>query len=422
LFGFNKRLAKAITLHLKLIVIKKSSMIIQGKLKHIVKAFSALSPLAWTQKQAGRQISIKDLPKICRISMTIFGFAVMGCASVVHSGEPPVVAETSLSPAQKPSNWVFFGDFRNRIESDWNSHRPDGSLRDDRDRYRIRARVGVEWTPAEHWLLRVRTRTGSHFSQQSPHLTLYDFDGGPEDEFDVVFDQWFVQGTFDQLAFWAGRNDFPFFYATESQEMMWHKDVTLTGGFVSWKLSEHFTANAGGFALPEGMDRWNGALWTEQIVAQYKIKESWALKGAASFLDIQGGGASDRLPDGNGARDYYIGILSAQSFWKLEQMPLDYVRLGADGSHNFSNYSSRDADPVTARYHDDTDSFVASLAVGKGKPDARQRWDWEVDYAYGHVEKLAVNASYVQDDWVRWGSNGQTTATDLEGHQIGLRV
>ncbi|HXG72183.1 MAG TPA: putative porin [Gemmatimonadaceae bacterium] len=333
----------------------------------------------------------------------------------------PVAAAVAVASSRE---WAIFGDQRHRLESDWDSRRPDGTLRDDRDRYRIRARLGVEWKPTENWMLRVRVRTGSHLRQQSSNLTLHDFDGGPNDDFDAVLDEWFVRGKFDRFSLWAGRNDFPFFYAAESQEMVWDNDPTLTGGFVSWKATDLLTVNVGVFALPDGMDRWNGALWAGQVVGRKKVRAGWTLKGAASFLDIEGGGQSDRLPDGNGSRDYRIGILSAQSLWTLEQNPLrlGYCRLGVDGMRNFSDYSSTDSDPVTARYHNATDGLVAAFAVGKVKPDNRERGDWELEYAYGHVEKLAVNASYAQDDWVRWGTGGQATATDLKGHHVGLRA
>ena len=345
-------------------------------------------------------------------------------SAMIPGGEPAPSAEPTLSPPEAPSRWTFFGDLRNRVEADWDSRRPDGSLRDDRDRYRIRARVGVEYSPREPWKLRVRGRTGSQLSQQSSHWTLHDFEGGPDGDRDAVLDQWFVEGTWKRFSFWAGRNQFPFFYASDSQEMLWDKDATLTGGFFSWRLSEHFTANVGGFALPEGMDRWHGSLWAGQILARRSVRESWNLKAAASFLGIEGGGASRRLLDGNGSRDYRIGVLSAQSLRSLGSNPLQlgYVRFGVDAIHNFSTYSRTSTDPVTARFHDDTDGFILSLALGEGDPGRRQRWDWELDYTYGHVETLALNASYAQDDWVRWGSGGQTRSSDFKAHQIGWRV
>lgn len=76
---------------------------------------------------------------------------------------------------------------------------------------------------------------------------------------------------------------------------------------------------------------------------------------------------------------------------------------------------------MTARHHDGTDGVVAAVAVGPGKPDQRKTWAWEIDYTFGYVEKLAINASYAQDDWVRWGSGSQTDSSDFRGHEAGLR-
>ena len=35
-----------------------------------------------------------------------------------------------------------------------------------------------------------------------------------------------------------------------------------------------------------------------------------------------------------------------------------------------------------------------------------------------HLETLAVNNSYAQDDWVRWGSSTQARASTLRGHEL----
>lgn len=37
---------------------------------------------------------------------------------------------------------------------------------------------------------------------------------------------------------------------------------------------------------------------------------------------------------------------------------------------------------------------------------------------YAHIEALAVNASFAQDDWVRWGSSAETDSSDLEGFEL----
>jgi hypothetical protein len=44
--------------------------------------------------------------------------------------------------------------------------------------------------------------------------------------------------------------------------------------------------------------------------------------------------------------------------------------------------------------------------------------DWLVGYYYAHIETFAVNASYAQDDWVRFGNGPQTNGTDIKGHEF----
>ena len=44
------------------------------------------------------------------------------------------------------SKLSFNGDFRFRVEQDWNSKKSDGTFRDDRTRLRYRLRAGVEYT------------------------------------------------------------------------------------------------------------------------------------------------------------------------------------------------------------------------------------------------------------------------------------
>ena len=57
-----------------------------------------------------------------------------------------------------------------------------------------------------------------------------------------------------------------------------------------------------------------------------------------------------------------------------------------------------------------------SVQVGQLK----KRHDWLVGYYYSHIETFAVNASYAQDDWIRFGSGVQTDSSNFEGHEIRL--
>ena len=48
----------------------------------------------------------------------------------------------------------------------------------------------------------------------------------------------------------------------------------------------------------------------------------------------------------------------------------------------------------------------------------RERHDWLLGYYYAYIETFAVNASYAQDDWHRFGSGTQTDSSDFKGHEF----
>lgn len=60
-----------------------------------------------------------------------------------------------------------------------------------------------------------------------------------------------------------------------------------------------------------------------------------------------------------------------------------------------------------------------TAAGGRAKPG--EAGAWEISHTFAHIEKLAVNASYAQDDWVRWGSAVQTDSSNLRGHEASGR-
>ena len=39
-------------------------------------------------------------------------------------------------------------------------------------------------------------------------------------------------------------------------------------------------------------------------------------------------------------------------------------------------------------------------------------------YYYSYIEALAINSSYTEDDWVRWGNATQTRATNMKGSEF----
>jgi hypothetical protein len=96
----------------------------------------------------------------------------------------------------------------------------------------------------------------------------------------------------------------------------------------------------------------------------------------------------------------------------------DTLTLGADVFHNFMDYDAADVAPFPASDADQTLGYVFSVLLGQLK----NHHDWVLGYYYAHIETFAVNASYAQDDWIRFGSSTQTDSSDFRGHEVGLAM
>jgi len=328
------------------------------------------------------------------------------------AGDPPtdiVVIEptTTTRDSLKP-----YADFRFRYENDWDSVNSSGEARDDRQRLRMRGRVGLKFQPNDVLLFDLRARTGDADSQQSPHLTVHDFDGGNRNDFDGILDKYYVRYQGDTIGFWAGRNGFPFW---KQNELFWDDDATLTGAALSLTpdvFDGAMTTTIGAFYLPDGGWQLNGQLYAGQIKYSKTIG-NFELTSAEGFYYLDGAGGADNLRNGNGARDY--AILGNQFQVKHDVLGVP-VALGVDVYYNFRHYSAASADAFTAANTGENFGSVLSMTLGNLKAPG----DIQFGYYYAWLETFAVNGSYAQDDWVRWGSSTQTDSSDLKGHEFRL--
>jgi hypothetical protein len=273
----------------------------------------------------------------------------------------------------------------------------------------VRARLGAGYKLSSDWSVGTRLRTGNRESQQSPHLTFSSNDG-PSDDFEVSFDRYFIQYKKDAVTAWAGRNTSPFWH---QNELFWDEDVTPTGvaGSIDSKQgSGTLTATAGAFALPDGAVELNGQLFAGQVKYTVPLKPS-QFTVAAGLHSFEGEKGARYLRNRNGERDYLVGIVSAQ--WTI---PLDGVpfALGIDLIENLESYSAADVAPWAPFHANETSGYVLSAQYGQLK----QAKDWLVGIYLAHIESLAVNASYAQDDWARFGSASQSDLTDIEGQEF----
>lgn len=320
-----------------------------------------------------------------------------------------VAAPLAALAADVTPQLSLHGDVRLRYESDWDSHTPGGARRVDRERGRARVRAGLGYKFSSRWSAGARIRTGDPHSQQSPHLTFTASDG-PNDDFNASFDRYFIQ--FKDLAFtaWAGRNGTPFW---QQNEMTWDEDVTPTGLAASYDAKQGpstLTTTVGAFALPDGMTRLHGRLVAGQLKYSRSFQPS-QFTFAAGLHSFDGKPGARYLRNRNGARGYLIGIASAQWSTPVSGRPLTF---GVDLIENFESYHAADAFPLAPVAADETTGYVVSLQLGQLK----QARDWLIACSWARIGALAVNSSYSQDDWARWGSGPQSDVSDFQGHEF----
>ncbi len=302
----------------------------------------------------------------------------------------------------------FSGDIRLRYERDWDSQNASGAPRQDRNRGRLRARVSAQYAIDADWSAGVRIRTGNTSSQQSPHLT-FSADNGGTDDLEGLFDKYYLRYKNGDQSFWIGRNSFPFW---QQNEFFWDDDVTPTGVAASFESSVgtgKMTTTLGAFKLPDGGNGLNGSLLSGQLKYSAPTANG-QLTLAAGLHSFSGENGAKNLRNRNGDRDYLIGVLGAQWTTPVEDRPL---ALGLDLFHNFENYTASDAAPLSANQADETSGYVFSAKYGQLK----NAGEWQVGYYYAHIETFAVNSSFAQDDWVRFGSATQTDGSDCAGHE-----
>lgn len=312
----------------------------------------------------------------------------------------------AVSQAHETPFWLerisVAADFRTRLETDFNSQNAAGVERDDRTRLRIRARLGAAFE-TDGFSLGLRVRSGSDDSQQSPHITIADFDGNDTGDADFNLDRWYFSAHHDGWRATVGRMSLPLW---KQNELLWDDDVTPAGvaagrDIGNWKF------DAGYFSLPVGMQDFSGNLAAGQILWSGSIG-NWRVTGAGGIyvFDAESNDPdAARLLSGNGFRDYTIWNPSIQLRNRAFGQP---VTFGAELFYNGEDYG-----PEEPARDEDTGFVISARLGGTDQPG-----DWLAGYYYARIEELSVNNSFAQDDWVRWGSATQTRASNFEGHEL----
>jgi len=310
----------------------------------------------------------------------------------------------------------LFGDFRLRLEQDWDSLKGDGTSRDDRLRMRIRLRVGVDLTINDQFSARLAARTGPRLSQQSPHITIYDFDGGDTGPYQGSLDHWYVQYESESFDAWVGRNELSFWH---QDELFVFDNVTFPGAGASYRHAlgaAKMTWHLNYVALPVGMTDTSGTAVLGQVVYDREFAES-AFTVSAAYENSNAdpdNPAGEILLTENNTRDYRVVDLTFQYRNELFGKPF---LTGLDLARNFKDYANAPAGSFSKFHQDDTDKYVLEFRWGS----VQKKGDWRFSYYYSYLEALSVNSSYIADDWVRWGNSTQVRATNLKGSEFRAR-
>lgn len=330
----------------------------------------------------------------------------------------PAMADITLDEKKR---WHAYGDARLRMESDFNGKNVANEQVNDRTRARIRVRTGLKYQPNDVVTFDTRIRTGANGAHQSPHTTIHDFNNNDNGASDINFDKWYL-GLYDKEKkdnywAWVGRNSFPFW---SHDEIFWDEDATLLGAAMGASFSINqdgtFASSIGAFTLPVGMDSFNGyMIGGEVIYAQPVDGIVYSVgSGLFDFMPNRDDSKAATLLNGNGFRKYTIATLNTKADWKIGKLPM---MVEADMLYNLQNYSHFDSDPYTVENRDQRKGYVLSTQIG----DLNAEGHWMAAYYFARIESLAINSTYAQDEWVRWGGGtGENRANNMRGHQLNI--
>tara|TARA_R110000787_G_scaffold17143_2_gene54099 strand:- start:4313 stop:5455 length:1143 start_codon:yes stop_codon:yes gene_type:complete len=306
-----------------------------------------------------------------------------------------IYAQSDSSSVKKLS---FTGDFRFRVEQDWNSRKSDGTYRENRSRLRYRFRFGANYQVTEWAEFGMRIRTGFREKQQDPQLTL----GEGFKEFSSVpigFEKLFFKAQYGNFMGWLGKNTFPF---EKQNELFWSDHVYPDGVFISGKfplensLINSIQVNTGHFILASSGSTFDQDQYLQgiQLTTKYWNNRLTLFPSFYYFHQMP------NIPDGNETFNLDYSILHIGAKAKVVKKP--QVEVGVDYYYNLENLSQNDSIPQA--FKNQKNGIIASINFW----ELKSRGDWVIGSTFSYIEKYAIVDFFAQNDWVRWdySSNG----------------
>ncbi len=309
----------------------------------------------------------------------------------------------------------FTGDFRFRIEHDWNARKSNGLIRDDRSRLRYRFRFGLNYSIDKHSSFGGRIRSGNINDQQGPHVTI----GSNKGEFGLVqlgLEKLFYQYKRKKIIGWIGKNSIPL---EKLNELFWNDNVFVEGLGVKYKpldkddkFLSQLKFNFGHFIIQSNNQTFNKDSYLQ--IAQFDLK---ILKNRISiFPGLYIFKRLGNFPDNKQTFHLDYSIFHLGLDVQITNKPK--VSLGIELYHNYEDYSNHDSIP--SKLKDQKSGLVISAKYGKVK----RKGDWLIHLYYANLAKFAIVDYFAQNDWARWDySSINATGSRISNfHGLELRI
>ncbi len=288
-------------------------------------------------------------------------------------------------------NISLYGDFRYRHEQ------IDGDNTSQRDRHRIRARVGLKGKIDDEWSFDLRLATGS----DDPTSTNQDLDGGFSSK-DIWLDRAYLTYKphhIEGLSVVAGKISNPF-YTVGKNQLIWDGDLNPEG--IAFKYTRKLNdatslfANGGGMWVEERGSDTDTSLWGIQGGLTHALKNDSKLTGGTSYFkygNIQGkpaiGAFLGNTSDGGVyAYDYELLELFGEYATKLGDVPVSL----------YGDYVVNTASGVS----DDTGWLIGTTYNKASAPGT-----WQAGYEYRDIERDAVLGRFNDSDFIGGGTDGK---------------
>ncbi len=326
-------------------------------------------------------------------------------------------------PDATPGRWeklkeqlTLSGDFRLRLES---SRKLDSQT--DRDRERIRLRLGADYKVDEEFAVGARLRTGDPTDQKSPHSTLGDTFNSDNFELDRAFVAW-KPASAQGLRLVGGKFAHPFFANPVYGELLWDADVNPEGLAATYTIpgdepGEKLDFAAGHYIAVEQGGGDEATLFVAQAAGTTRLSEKTTATLAFGYY-----GYGNLNPDGSLA---LVNDNPSQTAGGNQLVDLD-------GDTDFDDFASgfevwnpilavttegwgRPITFSTEFIHNSNAAGPEDSGVAAGVSVGRQirAGDWQWYGQWQKIEQDAVFAPFSQDDFL--------LASNFEGWVFGTR-